>query len=405
MTDTPNPELLSTLVQKYGSPLYVYDAAKIISQIDRLKNAFKDIKVELRYACKALNNVNILKLVKSTGTGIDCVSIEEVQLALRVGFSPSEILFTPNGVAWEEIEEAVTWGVQLNIDNLPQLEHFGTVYGGKIPCCVRLNPHIMAGGNSQISVGHIDSKFGISIHQVPHIVRLAKSHHIKINGLHMHTGSDILDADVFLQGAELLFEAAKNFKDLTFMDFGSGFKVAYKTDDITTDIEDLGEKITERFKVFCKEYGRDLTLFFEPGKFVVSESGRLLVQANVIKQTTSTVFVGVNSGQNHLLRPMFYGSYHHITNISNPEGKEKLYSIVGYICETDTLGYDRKLNEVREGDILCIDNAGAYGITMSNNYNMRLRPAEVMLKDGKDYLIRRRETLDDLLAQQIEIVE
>ena len=361
------------------------------------------MKVKLHYALKALNNINILRLLKSQGAGLDAVSIEEVQLGLRAGFAAHEIMYTPNCVHFDEIKAAVDLGVHINIDNISILEQFGNEYGNSVPCCIRLNPHIMAGGNSHISVGHIDSKFGISIYQLRHVLRVVESLKIRVAGLHMHTGSDILDGDVFLRGAELLFDAAKDFKDLEFMDFGSGFKVGYKADDIVTDIEEIGAKIAIAFQEFCVEYGRELELWFEPGKFIVSEAGSLLVKANVIKQTTSTVFVGVDSGQNHLIRPMFYDAYHFIENISNEEGTQRLYSVVGYICETDTLGYDRKLTEVREGDVLRIRNAGAYGFSMSNNYNARLRPPEVLVKGGKAYLIRKREELADLIRNEIEI--
>ena len=309
-------------VEQNDSPVYVYDAEKIILQYKRLVSAFKPIDIKIKYACKALNNSAILKLLKNEGSGLDTVSINEVKLGLRAGFAASEIIFTPNCVGFEEIQEAVNLGVHINIDNISILEQFGSVYGNSVPCCVRLNPHILAGGNNKISTGHIDSKFGISIHQLRHVLRVIKTHNMLINGLHMHTGSDILDAGVFLQGAEILFEAAKDFPDLQFIDFGSGFKVAYKPNDITTDIEELGKALGDRFIEFCKEYGRELELWFEPGKYIVSESGYFIVKANIIKQTTATVFVGVDSGLNHLIRPMLYDSYHHITNISNPEGKE-----------------------------------------------------------------------------------
>lgn len=394
---------LIQIAEQFGTPTYVYDSEIIRRQYKTLKNAFDGIDIKLHYALKALNNINILKLLKKEGAGLDAVSIEEIYLGLRAGYLPSEIMFTPNCVAFSEIREAVEIGVHINIDNLSVLEHFGNTYGSSIPCCVRLNPHIMAGGHSNISVGHIDSKFGISIHQLRHILRITKNYNLKITGLHMHTGSDILDADVFIRGAELLYDAAREFPDLTFMDFGSGFKVAYKEGDIVTPIEKIGKKIADSFREFCKSYGRELELWFEPGKFIVSESGKLLVSATTIKQTTSTVFVGVNSGQNHLIRPMFYNAHHHIENLSNSEGSLKLYSVVGYICESDTLGFDRMIAEVREGDILSIHNAGAYGFTMSNQYNARLRPAEVMIANGKAQLIRKRETLEDIYRNEIEI--
>jgi diaminopimelate decarboxylase len=333
---------------------------------------------------------------------LDAVSIQEVQLGLHAGYSPDQIFFTPNGVSLEEIEEVSAMGVQINIDNLSILEQFGTKHPN-IPVCIRINPHVMAGGNANISVGHIDSKFGISVHQLPHLVRIVENTKMHIAGIHMHTGSDILDIEVFLYAAEILFDAAKNFKNLEFLDFGSGFKVPYKKDDIETDIEELGNKLSKRFNAFCKEYGKELTLIFEPGKFLVSEAGYFLAKVNVVKQTTSTVFAGVDSGFNHLIRPMFYGSQHYIENISNPKGKERFYSVVGYICETDTFANNRRISEINEGDILSFRNAGAYCFSMASNYNSRYKPAEVLWLNGEGHLIRAHETFEDLLKNQIPL--
>ncbi|MCU0422499.1 MAG: diaminopimelate decarboxylase [Bacteroidia bacterium] len=394
---------LTEVANNFGTPVYVYHADKIIAQYKRLKNAFKPLDIQIKYACKALNNSAILSLLQREGSGLDTVSINEALLGIKAGFKPDDIIFTPNCVGIDEIKQAVELGLHINIDNISILEQFGAIYGNSVPCCIRLNPHIMAGGNTKISTGHIDSKFGISIYQLRHVLRVVKSHNMRINGLHMHTGSDILDPGVFLQGAEILFDAAKDFPDLTFIDFGSGFKVAYKEGDVTTDIEELGQLLGNRFKEFCNEYGRELELWFEPGKFIVSEAGYFLVKANVIKQTTATVFVGVDSGLNHLIRPMLYDSYHEIINISNPNGKQRIYTVVGNICETDTFGWDRKLSEVHEGDVLCFKNAGAYGITMASNYNARTRPAEVLIYQQQAHLIRKRETLNDLIQNEVPI--
>jgi diaminopimelate decarboxylase len=394
---------VSQLCEAFDTPLYVYDSAKIKHQYERLVKAFSNVDARFNYACKALTNINILKFINSLGAGLDTVSIQEVWLGLKAGFKPEDIIYTPNCVSMEEIDMAVEAGVKINIDNLSILEQFGHKYGNKVPVCVRLNPHILAGGNVKISTGHIDSKFGISVYQLRHLERVIESEGILVEGLHMHTGSDILDVDVFLRGADILLECASQFKDLKYIDFGSGFKVSYKPNDFETDIELLGEKMSERFKVFCKEYGRDLTIMFEPGKFLVSEAGYFFAKVNVIKQTTATVFAGIDTGLNHLIRPMFYDAYHHIVNISNPEGKPRIYTVVGYICETDTFGWDRKINEITEGDILCFKNAGAYGFAMASNYNSRFRPAEVMIHEGKAHLIRRRETLEDLLQVQMEM--
>ena len=394
---------LLDLANTHGTPLYVYDGDIIERQYKKLTSAFSTVALKIKYALKANSNQAILKLMKMLGSGLDAVSVEEVQLGLLAGFSPEEILYTPNGVSFDELKKAVELGVKINIDNISVLEHFGHDYGGKVPCCIRLNPHIMAGGNTHIQTGHIDSKFGISIYQLRHVERIIKNYNIRINGLHIHTGSEILDSSVFLRVADLMFETAQDFPGLEFIDFGSGFKVAYKDGDAVTDIEELGKELSQRFNEFCKGYGKQVELWFEPGKFLVSECGFLLVKVNVIKQTLSTVFAGVDSGQNHLIRPMFYDAHHHIANLSNPSDKPRIYSVVGYICETDTLGWDRKISEVREGDILAICNAGAYGFSMSNNYNSRMRPAEALIYKGKTHLIRKRETIEDLLRNQLDI--
>jgi len=389
------------LTEKYGCPIYVYDTSVIKRQYNKLVSAFHVEKLKINYACKALTNINILRYMRSLGAGLDTVSIQEVRLGLMAGFTPEDIIYTPNCVSLEEIKEALALNVRINIDNLSILEQFGTAFPDK-PICIRINPHILAGGNSKISTGHIDSKFGISFHQMPHVHRIVEATGIKVTGLHMHTGSDILDSEVFLQGAEVLFTIANDFPDLEDIDFGSGFKVDYKDDGIETDVEDLGQRISERFNDFCADYGRDLTLMFEPGKYLVSEAGVFLAKVNVIKQTTSTVFAGIDSGLNHLIRPMLYDAYHRIENISKTAGRTRIYTIVGYICETDTFGINRKLNEVHEGDILAFHNAGAYCYMMSSNYNSRYKPAEVLIHQGMDYLIRERESMEDILRNQVE---
>lgn len=398
-----NKELLLQAASQFGTPLYYYDGDKIKQQYHRLVNAFQGITFKPKYACKANTNLNIIKLLKAEGCGLDTVSIQEVRLGLAAGYAPQEILYTPNCVNMEEISEAVALGVHINIDALSILEQFGAEYGNTYPVCVRINPHVLAGGNSHIQTGHIDSKFGISIHQLRHLHRIASLNKLRIEGIHMHTGSDILDAGAFLAGLDILLNAAMDFPELKYVDFGSGFKVPYKENDISTPIEEVGKMVIERFKEFCGEYGRELELWCEPGKYLVSESGVFLVRVNVVKQTVSTVFAGVNSGLNHLIRPMLYDSYHRIENVSNATGVPRIYSVVGNICETDTFGWDRKLNEVREGDILAMYNAGAYGFSMSSQYNSRFRPAEVLKLGNALHLIRERENMEDLLYKQIDI--
>lgn len=395
---------VADVCKEFGTPLYIYDATKISEQLKSLKNAFSDTDVRIKYAAKALTNISILKLLKKQGAGVDVVSIQEAQLALGAGFLAHEIMYTPNCVDFEEIVEGVSLGLTINLDNLSVLEKFGKKYGNTYPCCVRLNPHIMAGGNYKISTGHSNSKFGISVYQLPQIMELAQKHNIVINGLHIHTGSEITETDVFLKMAEILFGIARDFPALKFIDFGGGYKVAYKEGDMVTNVYDLGLKLGKAFKEFYLSYGRKLELWIEPGKYLVSGAGTLMTKTNVVKSTPSVTFVGVNSGLNQLIRPMMYDAYHEIVNISNPTGSQKVYTVVGNICETDTLGADRKLNEVREGDLIAIKNAGAYGYSMASNYNSRFRPAEVLILNGEAKLIRRRDTLEDILRGQIDVI-
>ncbi len=391
-----------SLTEEYGSPLYVYDGDHIQEQFKNFNNSFSVPSLKVFYACKALSSLSILKLFRSMGSGLDCVSIEEVKLGLRAGFKPEDILFTPNCISESEYAEAIEKGIRINVDNLPSLEYLGMNYP-EVPIWIRINPHLMAGGNRNISVGHIDSKFGISIHQVPLLKRLVKNLGIKVEGIHTHTGSDIIDPEVFMRAAELIFSVVEEFDEVEFIDFGSGFKVAYREQDLHTDLPSFGQKFSEFFNEFCEKQRKNYTLCFEPGKYMVSEAGSFLCKANLIKQTTSCVFVGIDSGFNHFLRPMLYDAYHQIENISNPDGEKKVYSVVGYICETDTFGIDRILPEVKKGDILKFNNAGAYCYSMSSNYNSRLRPPEVLLLDEKAHLIRKREDFEDLVKNQIEL--
>jgi diaminopimelate decarboxylase len=401
MSKNLTQEQLIAIADEFGTPVYIYHAERIAEQYKKLKKAFSGCNARFFYACKSLTNVNVLKYMQTIGVSLDCVSINEVKLGLMAGFDKKDILYTPNCVDFEEVVEVKEMGVNINIDNISILEQFGHKFGNSYPVCIRLNPHIMAGGNYKISTGHIDSKFGISIHQMRHIERIVKSTNLNITGIHMHTGSEIKDVRVFLEGLEVMLNTSAHFPNLEFIDLGSGFKVPYQPGDAETDINDLGKKVAQAFVEFEKETGKKLQVWFEPGKYLVSQCGYFVVKTNVIKQTPAAVFAGVNSGFNHLIRPMMYDAYHHIENISNPAGPERIYNVVGNICETDTFAWDRKLTEVREGDYLVFHNAGAYGFEMASNFNSRLKPAEVMVVEGKAKLIRQRDVFEDLLRNQI----
>ena len=394
---------LANIADEFGTPVYVYDADKIKEQYNKLTTAFSDTDTVFFYACKALTNINILKYILSLGANVDCSSINEVKLALHAGFPPGRVLYTSNGIAFSEIEEAKDLGVIINIDSLSNLEKFGKKYGHSYPVGIRLRPNIMAGGNLKISTGHEKSKFGIPIDQIDLLKKIVHENNITIKALHIHTGSDIKDADVFVHGVKVLSELVAHFPDLEVIDLGGGFKVPYEPDDEETDIPWIAGKL----KKFLDSHifnGRKFQFWFEPGKYLVSECGYLITKVNVLKDNGVKTFAGVDSGLNHLIRPMMYDAYHHIVNISNPTAKEKVYNVTGYICETDTFASDRLLHEIREGDYLVFYNAGAYGFEMSSNYNSRYKPAEVIVKDGEALLIRQRDEFEDLLRKQVVVL-
>ena len=405
MSQLLSSEQLLAIARDFGTPVYVYHAEKIKEQFEKLTSAFNGSDVLFFYACKALTNLNVLRYIKQLGANIDCSSINEVKLAMQAGFTPERILYTSNGIAFDEIEEARDFGVHINIDSLSNLEKFGKKYGHSYPVGIRLRPNIMAGGNIKISTGHDKSKFGIPVEQLDRILKLVNQYNLFIRDLHIHTGSDIKDVDVFVKGIEVLFDLIPHFKELEFIDLGGGFKVPYKEGDTETDIPLLAQRVKQAFDNHPNPGGKHLQIWFEPGKFLVSACGYFIAQVNVMKETGAATFVGLNTGFNHLIRPMFYDSYHRIQNLSNPSGSMKTYSIVGNICETDTFAWDRSLNEVREGDYLVFYNAGAYGFEMASNFNSRFKPAEVMVIEGKAHLARHRDEFDDLLRKQVNIFE
>ena len=386
---------------KYGTPLYVYHAEKIGAQYQKLKNAFADTDVRFFYAAKALTNINILRYIRSTGCNIDCSSINEVKLALLAGFEPSQILYTSNNILFEEIAEAKEIGVHINIDSLSNLKKFGKAYGGTYPVGIRLRPNIMAGGNLKISTGHAGSKFGVPLEDIEELLQVQQETGLHIRTLHIHTGSEIKDAEVFARGVEVLLDVVGLFPHVEVIDLGGGFKVPYIPGEEGTDIDLLGTKLKQEFDEFEIKSGRHLQVWFEPGKFVVSEAGTFIVTVSVLKKAGDTWFAGVNSGLNHLIRPMFYGAYHHIENITNPSGPLKIYNVVGNICETDNFAEDRAITEIREGDLLAFQNAGAYCFEMSSYYNSRYRPSEIMVVNGELKLIRKRDRFEDLLQNQV----
>jgi diaminopimelate decarboxylase len=390
---------LLAIATQFGTPTYVYDTAIIQKRFQQFSDAFATVPHKVRFAIKALTNPNIIQFLKQMGCEVDCVSVEEVHISLQIGYKPEQISYTPSGVDFEELYAVAKLGVNIHLDNIPQMEQLGAAIPG-INIFIRIRPDIMAGGNEKISVGHERSKFGLPFSKIPQVIALEAAKKIRVHGLHVHTGSDIKDAKVFIEVAKMLFDHLHYFPNVAYLDFGGGYKVPYTEGEATTDLEDIAsvlQNLNTQFRTVTK---RQLTYIFEPGKFLVAECGTLLVKTTLIKEDEVS-FAHINTGLNHLIRPMFYDAHHDIENLSNPNGDKKIYDIVGYVCETDTFATDRAMNTIRQGDILKISNAGAYGFTMASNYNSRILPSEVMIYKNEAILIRSAQFLDDILKNVI----
>jgi len=389
------------LIKEFGSPLYVYNESIIRERYRILDKSFNVPNKKILYACKANSNLEILKILKGEGCGIDAVSQGEVFLALKAGFEPKNILFTGNNVTDEEIDYIVENKVLLNLDSLSVLERYGKKYPNT-SVCVRINPNVGDGHHDHVITGGVESKFGIYISDIEKIHTIAKKHNLKIVGIHQHIGSNILNVESFKLAIDVILEQALNFENLDFIDIGGGIGVPYKPEEQKLDMEELKNIVNQKFKEFCEKYGKNVSLWIEPGRFLVAESGYLLVNVNTVKTNPCYKFVGTNSGFNHLVRPTMYDSYHEIVNLSNLEGQKEVVTVCGNICESgDIFAKDRLINQVREGDILAILNAGAYGYSMGSNYNFRPLPAEILINGNDVRLIRRRESFEELLRNQV----
>ncbi len=393
---------VSQLIERFGSPLYVYDEDILRDRIKILKKSIGYPNKQILYACKSNTNPSIMKVFREEGAWIDAVSPWEVEIAFKAGYQSHEILYTGDNVTDEEMKYCLDKNIQQNLGSLSQIERYGKM-NPHSHICIRINPDCGAGHHGHTITGGPESKFGIYFDKIDKIKSLASKYDLKIVGIHSHIGSGILEVDEFIKAIDIILGAAQHFKTLEFIDFGGGIGIPYRPRDHGIDIAHFGQRISQRFSQFCKEYGRNLSLYLEPGRFLVGESGTLLVTVNNIKETPTHKFAGTNSGFNHLIRPMTYGSYHEIVNCSNPEGTPHKIAVSGNICESGDVFTqngkgieDQSIPEIREGDILGILNAGAYGFSMASNYNTRPRPAEVMVRDGQARLIRRRETFDDL---------
>ncbi|MFA6073148.1 MAG: diaminopimelate decarboxylase [Candidatus Woesearchaeota archaeon] len=400
-------ETLRNVAKIHETPTYVYDELKIIEQYTKLQNAIPWKSLKIFYAMKANYNPHILNLLKNLGANIDAVSIGEIILAKKIGFDSTKIIYTPNNIDDKELINAKKEQIIFNIDSLSLLERFGKLYPSS-EICLRFNPEIIDGEHEHVQTSGIDTKFGLALFDLKQVLIIIKKYNLTVIGLHEHIGSGICNAESFLNSLEIILNLAtkENFPDLKFVDIGGGFKVNYHPQEPEIDYNIIGEKITTAFQKYCATYGRELELFVEPGKYLVADAGSLLIEVTTIKNIKNKTIIGTNSGFSHLIRPILYGAYHNILNISNPTGQLKEYDIYGNICESgDCFAKNRLLPEIKEGHLLLIETSGAYGYSMGSTYNFRPMPAEVLITRDKIKLIRLRTTPEELAEQIISDCE
>jgi diaminopimelate decarboxylase len=346
-----------------------------------------------------------MRILHEEGCGVDAVSPGEVFFSLQAGFAPEEILFTGCGVTDSEMRDVRYFGILVNVDSLSQLER----YGGLFPnteVCIRINPAKGLGGHKNVITGGPDSKFGIYYTAVDSVLELCGRYGLRVIGVHIHVGSNILEVAPFIDVARKFLHTAAEFEGLRFVDFGGGLGVPYKPTDKPLDLKLFGRSLSSLFSSWCEKYGAELQMVLEMGRFFVAEAGHLLVRVVSVKDTPKHRFAVTDSGFTHLIRPVLYDAYHEIINISNPRGEKETVTVVGNICETgDFFARKRKIPAVREGDLLSIENAGAYCFSMASSYNGRSLPAEILVSGGKARIVRSRETVEDLIKTQRRIIK
>ena len=395
-----NPDTLREIADSYGTPTYCYSEQIIRDRISLLRSHVSGTPVHLSYAAKANVALPILRLMLDEGLGVDVVSPAELELAIRVGFAPDQILYSANNMTDQEMNLAASKGVVMNVGELSRLKRFGQDF----PCsrvCVRLNPQIGAGHHKHVITAGRDSKFGIPVEQTDEIKRIVSEYDLQLIGLHQHIGSGILDTDVVWAAIAVMLDVAIQFDSLQFINLGGGLGVPYGPNEHALDLSLWREKIVRPLEEYRGRHpSTDLTFVFEPGRFLVAEAGVLLVRVNTIKETEHHLFAGVDSGMGHLSRPAIYGAYHAVYNLSHPDGELNTYDIVGNICESaDFFARERAIQEIRVGDLLAILDVGAYGMSMASLYNMRPLPAQLWLPaEGTEIrLVTARESATELI--------
>lgn len=401
MKSPANIEKLLGVAAKAGTPTYVYDAGIVRNRCRYFRESFSAFPSRLLYAVKANANPSLLRVILEEVEGLEVVSAGEVELARRLGVSSDRILYSPNNITDEEMTFVAVRDVLFNIGELSRLERFGERYPGA-DVSVRLNLWVGAGHHRHVVTGGEHSKFGLPGDRLEVIVETARRHNLRIIGIHQHIGSGFESAAQYLEAIDLLLGAAASFPDLRFVNVGGGIGIPYREDNRPFDLPAVSAGLASRLASYQDRTGRPITCWLEPGRYLVAESGVLLVQATAVKKLGNKTYVGTDSGFNHLLRPTLYGAYHEVFNLSNPDGNLVTYEIAGNVCESgDLFASDRPVQEVHVGDILAILDTGAYGMAMASHYNMRALPAEILIDGDEMIEIRRRETYDELVDRHL----
>jgi diaminopimelate decarboxylase len=395
------------LTEKYKTPLFVYNENILRKSCRELKSLISYPNFTVNYSLKANSNLELIKIVRSEGLRVDAMSPGEIYINMMAGYKPEEILYISNNVDEDEFRYAINAGVKISVDSVSQLEMFGKINpGGRV--AFRLNPGVGAGHHEKVTTAGRKTKFGIEMNSMPEVKRIIKEYNLKLIGINQHIGSLFMDSEAFLKSTGSILTIARQFEDLEFIDLGGGFGIPYnkQSDQPRLNLNELGGKLSDLIHSWVAEYGKDIEFKIEPGRYIVAESSILLGRVNAIKTNYSIKYIGTDLGFNVLIRPVMYDSHHDIEiyrENGTPSLIEETVNIVGNICETgDIIAKDRKLPEIFERDILGVLDSGAYGYSMSSNYNSRLRPSEVLIgSDGNPRIIRRRDTLDDLVRNFI----
>lgn len=389
---------IEQLIAAHGSPLYVYDLEIVRQRARALRSAINYDNTAFHYAIKANPCPAVVRCLQAEGYGIDAVSPGEVALALKLGFSAEQILYTENNMTDSEMHEALDNNVLINCGSLQRLERCAAA--GATRAAVRFNPDVIAGAHEKICTAGPLTKFGVAHSQVDQVQKIEEASKLRVVGCHMHIGSGILDADLYVQAMDVILEVAKQLPHLEFINFGGGLGIPYGPDDQAINLEKLGAAADTLMNEFCTAYGRPLQLRLEPGRFLVGECGSLYTQVTSVKENPDgRIFVGCNTGFNHLIRPCMYDSYHHIDNCTHPDNPPVTCDIVGNICESgDIFARQRTLPQCELDDILAIRDAGAYGMSMASTYNMRPLPAEIVVDGDQHTVAREAQNYQQLFA-------